>query len=99
MEEIKLTEPVATHNKTKKRLYVIKNDKGFYLRKNKPYWTTDLNECLSELRTRDFQINHARDLLKTREEYDSGKSKCFNTDLYMSFSKLFIQEVSVVEEK
>lgn len=99
MEEIKLEEPVGTKAKTRKRLYVIKNEKGYYLRKNKPYWTTDLNECITELRTRDFQINHARGLLRTHEEYMANKSKCLNVDLYLGFEKLFIQEVSVIEEK
>ncbi len=97
MTEVKLDTAITENVKEPKRLFAICNENGLYLKNYRPYWTNDLNMCIQNLRSENTQIDRARDMLKTRKQYDDGDIPCFNHDLYYGFEKLYIKEVKVAE--
>lgn len=97
MREVTLDSPVISVHKNR-QLFAIVNEKGLFLKKNRPYWTSDLNSCLPEIRSEATQIQHIKFLIKERNEYLKGKSR-LNEELFLGFERLFIQEVQLVTKE
>lgn len=81
-----------------RRLYVIKNEKGEYYCKAKPYWFKDINRTLGNIAQLKGTKEKARFLLQERKRCDEG-GICCNKALFYGFNKIFIEEVKIAECK